>query len=74
MALNLTQRCVHEDGAVEFARGACNAHSSHLVKHAQWVTPGQQFSHISLFQSSSDQQHHIVDHVAIAVETEAKVS
>ena len=36
------------------------------VKHAQWMALLKQLLDISLMQGSSDNQHHIVDHVAIS--------
>lgn len=65
-----TQWCVHQDRCVELSRGTSNAHCCHLLESSQWVTPGEELCHISLFQGAGDQHHHVVNHVAVAMATQ----
>lgn len=70
----ITQWCVHQNGRVEFSGRAGDAHSSHLIKSAQRVTSWEELGHISLFQGSGDQHHHVVNHVTVSVIYSAKSS
>ena len=65
-----TQRSVNQDGAVELRGGTGDANRCHLVKHSQRVTPWQQLRYVFLPQDTSNQEHHIVNHVAIPMATE----
>lgn len=60
-----TQGRVHQDGVVELGGGLGDVHRLHLLEAAQRVALGHQLGDGALVEGSSDQQDHVIDHVAV---------
>ena len=59
------ERRVDQNGVVETGRGVGHRDGSHLLEHAEWVALGQELLDAALMQVARDQQHNVVDHIAV---------
>lgn len=64
------QRCVDQNGIVQFSRIGRNVNGLHLLETAQWMTFRDQFGNRALMQSTRNQQNDIVNHVAVRDEVQ----